>query len=177
MVDALKDVAIAAAGLDPSSDGASASSVGVLEALMDRFEEAELRRLLDRQLERPDWHSLHLAFTGLESETTPLSAYLVAMQAAVRLARLRGAPRWRTQYPAGSSHAARVRDAMAEKGSGARQKLLLDLLAADLYEQGVLNLNLMKYLLVQCRHEVEERQFQALLSVLKEGLDGQTVAA
>jgi hypothetical protein len=153
------------------------SELDALASLRGRYDVGLLVDLLNSQLQRPDWCALQLAFKGLEGETTPLGAYLAALQAAVRLARLRGITRWPTRYPAGAAHARLVTEALSDQPASACRERLLNLFATDLYEGGVLNLNLLKYLLVLCRHEVEERQFRGLLNLLKEGFDGSTATA
>lgn len=169
----LSNSAIDQRSAGPQSVGAGSEA---LADLRGRLTEAEIARLLDSQLQRPDWHALHTAFKRLESEITPLAAYLDALHATARLAVLRDA-RWSTRYSPGSSHAEQVREALADNRGMARQQRLLKLFATDLHEQGVLNLNLMKYLLVLCKHEVEEHRFQTLLGLFKERLDGQTATA
>lgn len=123
------------------------------------------------QLARPDWRTLHLAHRQQQWKLTPLGSYLAALQAAVALMRRSGRGQWSTRFPEGSVHAVQLEACLAEADPLARRDRLLDLLAADLYEHGVLNLNLLKYLRVQCEHEQEIRQFAALLQALRENFD------
>lgn len=177
MADALKEQVVVVDGAcEPGVDSTMPAEpmCGALEALRGWLDDRAIARLQDGQQQRPDWQALHSAFKRMEADLTPMSAYLQALQAAVRL---RGKMPWTTRYPPDSSHARDIRDALADGRSVARQQRLLTLFARDLYEQRVLNLNLMKYLLVQCSHEAEERQYQVLLSLLKERRHGHTTTA
>jgi hypothetical protein len=177
MADTLKEeVAVADPGFESGAEPKSppeqmSIALGALRGWLD---DGAIARLQDRQFQRPNWQALRLAFKCMEADVTPMSAYLQALQAAVRLRRR--AP-LSTRYPPDSLHVREIRDALADGRSVARQQRLLKLFATDLYEQRVLDLNLLKYLLVQCVHEAEERQFRTLLSLLKERCHGQTATA
>lgn len=161
------------------SDVASAPEPadGALRALHGTLEPAEVSALLDSQVRRPDWHALYASFQRLEAAMTPMSAYLEAVRAAIVLAGQRGAPRWSTLSPQDAAHAKRHRQTLSDLQGSVAQRRLLNLFAQDLHEQGVLNLTLLKYVLAMCRHEAEQRRFQALLRLLKERVDEPTAAA
>jgi hypothetical protein len=173
----LAEAAGAPGGSSPSLPTWHRSANDPLAALRGWMDDADIQRLHDGQIRSPDWRALYTAFQLLEVGMTPLSAYLEALTAAVRLGMVGEACRWTTRYPTGSPHAKQLGEALAETQSGIRQRRLLQLFAADLHEHRVLNLNLLKYLLTQCRHEMEQRQFRALLGQLKERVDGPTAAA
>nr|CCF78637.1 hypothetical protein RGS1_70343 [Rubrivivax gelatinosus S1] len=123
--------------------------------------------LLQAQRARPDWRTLYLAHAHLVGQHTQLAVYLMALRSALALMAPQQGERWRTRYPKGSAHGLQLAAYRAEPDRQARHALFLDLLATDLYEHRVLNLNLLKYLRVHCRHEQEERLFASLMDDLR----------
>ncbi|MBK1688165.1 hypothetical protein [Rubrivivax gelatinosus] len=126
--------------------------------------------LVQAQKARPDWRTLHLSHEYLATRGTRLSVYLVALRAALALMREQGRTGWTTHYPKGSAHAEQLQSFLGEADAVQRRERILDLLAIDLYEHAVLNLHLLKYLRVHCRHEQEERLFAALMHDLRGAL-------
>jgi len=126
--------------------------------------------LVQAQRARPDWRTLHLSHEYLAARGTRLGVFLVALRAALALMHEQGRTGWTTHYPKGSAHAEQLQSFLGEADPVVRGERILDLLAIDLYEHAVLNLNLLKYLRVHCRHEQEERLFAALMDDLRGAL-------
>jgi hypothetical protein len=152
----------AAVATPPRSDAAQ-PTVGT-QGERPRLLDPASRRL---QAQRPDWPSLHQSLALQSGPDTPLAVFLMALRAALAQRAADRRPRWVTHYPDRSAHAEQLASCMAEPVADTRRWKLLHLLAADLYEHGTLNLNLLKYLATLCAHAQEERQFAALLADLR----------
>lgn len=129
--------------------------------------DSDLEQLWAAQLARPDWGTLRLAFRRFEGSASAMLAYLLALEAAVHL-RHRAGRGWLTRYPADARHGEQRRHVLVEVDPVKRHDGLLDLLGRDLFEHGILNLPLLKYVVALCRHEAEQRRFATLLATLKE---------
>jgi hypothetical protein len=153
--------------LMPSPPAKAVNAPPVITTLARQLPGADVLDCLLRQLTLPDWRTLHLMFRRLERVTTPLDAYLRALEAGVMLRREVAKDRWVTRYGATSKHGAQMRHLMSQADSYVRQQAVLELFAVDLYEHGVLNLNLFKYLMTKCANGVEQHRCAKFVNALR----------
>jgi hypothetical protein len=128
---------------------------------------ADYESLRAAQRRRRDWAALHLAFRRFETSASAMVVFLLALEAAAHQLRALGL-RWVTHYPTDAMHGLQRQNVLADTDPARRLNGLLALLGSDLLEHGILNLHLLKYVLVHCRNEAEQRRFGNLMSVLKD---------